>query len=176
MGIGYPGSTFFEDMGLPPIQKENEEKFTEEEYVNFKKELLNKLKKDLENQNEILPKDEITKVKKTYNILWHMIHIPKEKMEELNKRKDSKLILYYLIKECGADREWQEAYAYYNKKSKIAEYIGNSMDQYICDSEYESYLQFRDLKEEIQSEVNIEGTRGISYSEYIKTCIKDETE
>lgn len=68
MGTGYPGSTFFEEMGIKPQQRYNEG-FTEEEYLNFKKELLNKLKEDLENQNDSLPKDKSNKLKG--NVPWN---------------------------------------------------------------------------------------------------------
>lgn len=101
--------------------------------------------------------------KKDFSTLWHMIHIPKDRVEKIKKGGDSLLTLYFLIKECGADKEWQDDYDYYMPLVEKGEGI--------CHSGFLSYFLFEELKEEIKKMVRIEGTKGINYSDYLKSCL-----
>jgi len=134
MGVGYPGSTFFEEMS-PPMKKDDLEKLKITEVDNF-------------------------------STLWYMIHIPKERVEKIRKEGNSLLALYFLIKECGADQEWQDDYDYYMPLVEKGELIGHSG--------FHSYFLFEELKEAIKKMVGIEGTKGIKYSDFLKSCIKEK--
>lgn len=98
-----------------------------------------------------------------FSMLWYMIRIPKEKQKNIEKNGNSLLVLYYLIKECGADKEWQEDYNYWNPKEKNGELIGHSG--------YSSYFLFQELKEEIQKMIGVKGT---NYSDTLKNLMKDK--
>lgn len=104
-----------------------------------------------------------------YNILWYMINIPKEKVKEICERDDHLLILYFLIKECGADKKWKETKESYDKSFDPK----NESTWYICDSQYESYFRFEDLVKKLKFNIGtgIEG-KYFSYVDYIEEHIK----
>ena len=190
MGVGYPGGAFFEDMG--PVKEGQRDNSTEEENKYSNMDLTCKLKSTLSNLYSAatisggygpaipISKEEYDEGKKKQHeldikfieTLWQRINIDKDRQKSIEKNGNSLLVLYYLIKECGADKDWQESYDFYENK----DYTKDPNDIYICDSQYNAYFAFQYLKKEIQKIVGIEGVKGIRYSEYIKSCISDLTE
>jgi len=100
-----------------------------------------------------------------FEFLCYKINISKEQQESIKKLYCPSLALYYLIKECGADKDWQEDYDYFSPMEKAGDLIGHSG--------YTAYFYFQELKEDIQKMIGIKGKK-LNYSDYIKECMLDD--
>ena len=176
MGVGYPGSASYgeEWKNFPPTTQ-----VKDVDYWNYILEEMEKNKiehKDDKPMSKYQIDKYIQSDVKFIDTLWHMINISKTDVQRIkykskidfNNEDVSLLILYFLIKECGTDKDWEDT------NNEIQRDIVNKVPyvEYICDSQYSSYMAFKALKNEIMKKFSIlEDIKGVKYSDYIKTVL-----
>ena len=178
MGVGYPGSAFFDDMypgsGLN-VAKDHWETALEEIEKNRIEHKDDKpmSKEEIDEYINVLYQADVKFIKN----LWRMIQISDTDVQRIkykskidfNNEDVSLLILYFLIKECGADQDWEDT------NNRIQKDIDNKVPyaEYICDSQYSSYMAFKALRNEIKKKFGfLEDIKGVKYSEYIESLVE----